>query len=80
MSQGDVANEVETEQIVLDSSASLLRAGGCGGQGRATSFVQMRGSVPGLWGQEMTNMMPKPQIFRKGKDAFCLIAGEKKKT
>ncbi len=61
---GEVANEVETEQIVLDGR-------------RATSFVQIRGSVPGLWGQEISNMMPKPQIFLKSKDLYCLVAGVK---
>ena len=38
---GDVANEVETEQIVMDSSISNLE------KSNVTSFVQIRGSVPG---------------------------------
>lgn len=39
--QGDVANEVETEQMVHDSGVSSLT------DGHITSFVQMRGSIPG---------------------------------
>lgn len=39
--QGDVANEVETEQMVHDSGVSSLND--C----HITSFVQMRGSIPG---------------------------------
>lgn len=42
---GDVANEVETEQIVYDSGTSSLS------EGRFSSFVQMRGSIPGHWSQ-----------------------------
>ncbi|XP_026464505.1 polyphosphoinositide phosphatase-like [Ctenocephalides felis] len=42
---GDVANEVETEQIVYDSGTSSLA------EGRFSSFVQMRGSIPGHWSQ-----------------------------
>ena len=38
---GDVANEVETEQIVVDSTISNLD------KANVTSFVQIRGSVPG---------------------------------
>lgn len=54
--QGDVANEVETEQIVHDSGISeLFRC-------NATSFVQMRGSIPGHWKQDMGKMVAKPAI------------------
>lgn len=45
---GDVANEVETEQIVHDGP-------------RACSFVQMRGSMPAHWSQDI-GKMPKPPI------------------
>lgn len=41
--QGDVANEVETEQIVHDSGLSSFN------NGHFTSFVQMRGSIPGIF-------------------------------
>ncbi|XP_039951110.1 polyphosphoinositide phosphatase [Bactrocera neohumeralis] len=46
---GDVANEVETEQIVTDGQ-------------RMCSFTQMRGSVPSHWSQDVVKMVPKPQI------------------
>ena len=54
--QGAVANEVETEQIVHDASTSLHPSG------RYTSYLQLRGSVPAFWSQDITNMRPKPQI------------------
>lgn len=54
--QGDVANEVETEQMVYDSGVSSLS------QGQFTSFVQMRGSIPGHWSQDMGKMVAKPAI------------------
>ncbi|XP_030382883.1 polyphosphoinositide phosphatase [Scaptodrosophila lebanonensis] len=47
--QGDVANEVETEQIVSDGQ-------------RLCSFTQMRGSIPSHWSQDTSKMVPKPQI------------------
>jgi hypothetical protein len=57
-SQGYVANDVETEQIVSDASF--------GGRklvpSRCTSFVQHRGSIPLFWSQELSNMAPKPPI------------------
>lgn len=53
---GDVANEVETEQIVFDSSVSSFK------NGRYTSFVQLRGSVPSHWSQDVSKMVPKPLI------------------
>lgn len=54
--QGDVANEVETEQMVHDSCVSSLS------QSHFTSFVQMRGSIPGHWKQDMGKMVGKPAI------------------
>ncbi|CAH8680699.1 unnamed protein product [Schistosoma haematobium] len=58
---GDVANEVETEQIVHDSSYSFLR------HGRVSSYVQMRGSVPLFWSQESSKVVvgrPPLEILR----------------
>lgn len=46
---GDVANEVETEQIVTDGH-------------NLCSFTQMRGSVPSHWSQDISKMVPKPPI------------------
>ncbi|GFP81397.1 phosphoinositide phosphatase sac1 [Phtheirospermum japonicum] len=53
---GRVANDVETEQIVLDEEA-----GSCKGQ--MSSVVQMRGSIPLFWSQEASRFSPKPDII-----------------
>ncbi|XP_051155990.1 polyphosphoinositide phosphatase isoform X2 [Leptopilina boulardi] len=66
---GDVANEVETEQIVHDSCVSSL----C--NGRFSSFVQMRGSVPSHWSQDVSKMVPKPTITCDLSDPFAETAG-----
>ena len=64
--QGDVANEVETEQIVMDADVSSLHVG------RISSFVQMRGSVPGHWSQQMT---AKPPIYFELHDPYGRTSG-----
>ncbi|XP_054003734.1 polyphosphoinositide phosphatase isoform X2 [Hylaeus anthracinus] len=66
---GDVANEVETEQIVHDSGVSCLN------KGRFSSFVQMRGSVPGHWSQYVSKMVPKPTIACDLADPYVETAG-----
>lgn len=53
---GRVANDVETEQIVLDEEA-----GSC--KGKMSSVVQMRGSIPLFWSQESSRFSPKPDII-----------------
>ncbi|KAF4366387.1 hypothetical protein F8388_018835 [Cannabis sativa] len=53
--RGRVANDVETEQIVLDEEA-----GSC--KGKMSSVVQMRGSIPLFWSQEVSKF-PKPDII-----------------
>ncbi|KAF6020215.1 FIG4 [Bugula neritina] len=55
-SKGYVANEVETEQIVHDASQTSFNGGAY------TSFVQMRGSIPLYWSQDLTKAMSKPPI------------------
>lgn len=65
--QGDVANEVETEQIVHDASVMSFTAGSY------SSFVQVRGSVPLYWSQDISTMMPKPPIRCKNPDR-CLLS------
>lgn len=55
---GRVANDVETEQIVLDEEA-----GSC--SGKMSSVVQMRGSIPLFWSQEASRFSPKPDIVCK---------------
>ncbi|XP_021767175.1 phosphoinositide phosphatase SAC1-like isoform X1 [Chenopodium quinoa] len=54
--RGRVANDVETEQIVLDEDA-----GSC--KGKMSSVVQMRGSIPLFWSQEASRFSPKPDII-----------------
>ncbi|XP_033338065.2 polyphosphoinositide phosphatase FIG4 isoform X2 [Megalopta genalis] len=66
---GDVANEVETEQIVHDSGVSALS------KGRYSSFVQMRGSVPGHWSQDVSKIVPKPTIACDLADPYVETAG-----
>ncbi|XP_071801050.1 polyphosphoinositide phosphatase-like isoform X1 [Asterias amurensis] len=67
-SEGYVANEIETEQIVQDASVSLFK------RGRYSSFVQIRGSVPGLWSQDISNMVPKPPINLDRADPYACLA------
>ena len=62
--EGHVANEVETEQIVHDASCSFHS------NGRYTSFLQLRGSVPSYWSQDITTIRPKPQIISE-KDSLA---------
>ena len=50
--RGNVANEVETEQIVYRR----------GMQGEITSFLHHRGSVPVFWSQDMGTVPQKPPI------------------
>ncbi|XP_050428288.1 polyphosphoinositide phosphatase isoform X2 [Adelges cooleyi] len=66
---GEVGNEVETEQIVQDVGVS------CKNYMYISSFLQMRGSVPGLWSQDMTKMVPKPTIIFELPDPFHEISG-----
>ncbi|XP_053695063.1 polyphosphoinositide phosphatase [Sabethes cyaneus] len=60
---GDVANEVETEQIVLDGT-------------RMCSFTQLRGSVPSHWSQDVSKMVPKPQIALDLSDPYGETSGK----
>ncbi|KAL8172570.1 hypothetical protein V2J09_024374 [Rumex salicifolius] len=54
--KGRVANDVETEQVVLDEDAGLCK-------GKMSSVVQMRGSIPLFWSQEASRFSPKPDII-----------------
>lgn len=67
--QGDVANEVETEQMVHNASIASFA------HGRFSSFVQMRGSVPGHWSQDISKMVPKPQISFDLSDPYGETSG-----
>ncbi|XP_052810546.1 polyphosphoinositide phosphatase-like isoform X2 [Mya arenaria] len=68
-SQGAVANEVETEQIVQDMSVTQLH------HGRVSSYVQMRGSIPLYWSQDISKMVPKPAITIDKRDPYFHTAG-----
>ncbi|ERE82364.1 polyphosphoinositide phosphatase-like protein [Cricetulus griseus] len=65
---GDVANEVETEQILCDASVMSFTAGSY------SSYVQVRGSVPLYWSQDISTMMPKPPITLDQADPFAHVA------
>lgn len=67
--EGFVANEVETEQILHDSSISSFE------HGLFSSYVQMRGSVPAHWSQEFIKYVPKPQINIDIFDPYYAVAG-----
>ncbi|KAK9929771.1 hypothetical protein M0R45_026854 [Rubus argutus] len=54
--RGRVANDVETEQIILDEEAGSYK-------GKMSSIVQMRGSIPLFWSQEASRFSPKPDII-----------------
>ncbi|CCH45607.1 hypothetical protein BN7_5190 [Wickerhamomyces ciferrii] len=63
--QGNVANEVETEQIVSDLLTTSFHDSKMGfyNNPRYTSYVQHRGSIPLFWSQEGTNLkLAKPPI------------------
>uniref|UniRef100_A0AAQ6IVR0 SAC domain-containing protein n=1 Tax=Anabas testudineus TaxID=64144 RepID=A0AAQ6IVR0_ANATE len=66
--EGDVANEVETEQIVHDASVMSFTAGSY------SSYVQVRGSVPLYWSQDISTMMPKPPIRLDQADPYAHVA------
>ena len=52
-----MANEVETEQICADGSRGALHTGGL------SSAVQLRGSIPLVWGHgEQSKIVPRPDI------------------
>ncbi|ODQ79117.1 hypothetical protein BABINDRAFT_19924, partial [Babjeviella inositovora NRRL Y-12698] len=70
-SRGDVANEVETEQIVCDQLHTSFHDPKYGfyNNPRFTSFVQHRGSIPLFWTQDMLKL-PKPPIEVNLSDPF----------
>jgi len=69
-SEGDVANEVETEQIVNLAEVQDWN------RGSFTSFVQLRGSIPLCWSQDVRQIVPKPPINIDDMDPFCKVPGE----
>ncbi|KAK6456346.1 SacI homology domain-containing protein [Scheffersomyces xylosifermentans] len=69
--RGNVANEIETEQIVSDMLTSSFHDPRFGfyNNPRYTSFVQHRGSIPLYWTQDL-NRLPKPPIEINLSDPF----------
>ena len=53
---GNVANDVETEQILEEKSTTWSD------QPMISSFIHIRGSVPIYWYQEHNSLLPKPNI------------------
>ncbi|XP_024519618.1 phosphoinositide phosphatase SAC1 [Selaginella moellendorffii] len=60
--KGRVANDVETEQIVIDETKP----------GLMSSVVQNRGSIPLFWSQEASRLSPKPDIVLQRYDPVYL--------
>lgn len=60
---GDVANKVESEQIVVDGN-------------RFCSYIQMRGSIPSHWKQDVSKMVPKPPISLDLCDPYAVTPGK----
>jgi phosphatidylinositol 3,5-bisphosphate 5-phosphatase len=56
--EGKVANDVETEQILIEKIPN----------GKITSYVQHRGSVPLFWCQDPNSMLPSPPIILNQND------------
>ena len=55
---GKVANDVETEQIIIEKLPN----------GKITSYTQHRGSVPLFWCQDPNSMLPSPPIILNQND------------
>ncbi|OJA07738.1 hypothetical protein AZE42_08440 [Rhizopogon vesiculosus] len=81
--EGNVANEVETEQIVSEALTTPfyfppVRPSVGERQRRPsphyTSYVQYRGSIPIYWTQETTSMTPRPPIEISVVDPFFVAA------
>eukprot|EP01028_Stygiella_incarcerata_P010723 TRINITY_DN5702_c0_g1_i1.p1 TRINITY_DN5702_c0_g1~~TRINITY_DN5702_c0_g1_i1.p1 ORF type:complete len:1580 (+),score=375.33 TRINITY_DN5702_c0_g1_i1:150-4742(+) len=70
--KGNVANEVETEQIVGDVGLAQSRVLG----GHFSSYVQLRGSVPLVWSHfvDQAIVRPKPDILMGPHDPTYSVA------
>ncbi|KAI5993700.1 SacI homology domain-containing protein [Pisolithus orientalis] len=78
--EGNVANEVETEQIVSEALTTPFYVPSSEHPSRRqpsphyTSYVQYRGSIPIYWTQDMTSMSPRPPIEISVVDPFYTAA------
>ncbi|PWY87067.1 polyphosphoinositide phosphatase Fig4 [Aspergillus sclerotioniger CBS 115572] len=73
---GYVANDVETEQIVAEMTATSFHSPGPNLYANPlyTSYVQHRGSIPLYWTQENSGVSPKPDIELNLVDPFYSAA------
>ncbi|KAI1431716.1 SacI homology domain-containing protein [Xylaria sp. CBS 124048] len=73
---GFVANDVETEQIVMDSLTTSFHSPGpkLFANPHFTSYVQHRGSIPLYWTQDNIGVTPKPPIELNLVDPFYTAA------
>jgi len=55
--------------MIFDASVS------CFLKGKFTSYVQMRGSIPAHWSQDISKMVPKPPIGLDIPDPYAETAG-----
>lgn len=84
--EGNVANEVETEQIVSETLTTpfyypAARGAPPGAKNRRpspcyTSYVHYRGSIPIYWTQELNSMSPRPPIEISVMDPFYTPASQ----
>lgn len=74
--KGNVANEVETEQIVSDGLTTSFHSGASGYYMNPgyTSFVQHRGSIPLFWTQDTNVKISKPPISMTLVDPFYSVS------
>ncbi|KKA28256.1 hypothetical protein TD95_005236 [Thielaviopsis punctulata] len=74
--EGYVANEVETEQIVSESVTTSFHGPGpeLFSNPHYTSYVQHRGSIPLSWTQDASGVSPKPPIHIQASDPFYAAA------
>ncbi|KAI1824509.1 SacI homology domain-containing protein [Xylaria intraflava] len=73
---GYVANDVETEQIVMESLTTSFHSPGpkLFANPQFTSYVQHRGSIPLYWTQDNIGVTPKPPIELNLVDPFYTAA------
>ncbi|GAB5358073.1 hypothetical protein AAMO2058_000427600 [Amorphochlora amoebiformis] len=75
--RGQVANDVEVEQIVNGFDRDPIdRATGQASAGRFSSYVQNRASIPLFWTQQGRKMVAKPEIVLQKQDPLGLTTGK----
>lgn len=70
--EGNVANNVETEQCVIVKDIVLQKILACLSITQISSFVQTRGSIPLFWTQAPNlHYKPHPTFSRPFQDSVC---------